>query len=43
MQRKMTNRFFRLFMALTLLMTPIAAIFSGGDSVNAADMPGPNG
>lgn len=42
MQRKMKNRFFRLFMALTLLMTPIAAIFSG-DSVKAADMPGPNG
>ena len=42
MQRKMKNRFFRLFMALTLLMTPIAAVFSG-DSVKAVDMPGPNG
>ena len=42
MQRKMKNRFFRLFMALTLLMTPIAAVFSS-DCVKAVDMPGPNG
>lgn len=42
MQRKMKTRFFRLFMALALLMTPIAAIFSG-DLVKAVDMPGPNG